>query len=87
MPTDWSRHRQRLLQRILVAGLPMLVGCSATGAGPAGSDGSAASGGTAGAGGNAGTGGAAVQQAGTITWNMNGQTLTVDGGMARIPNQ
>jgi len=79
MPTDWSRHRRRFLQRILMAALPMLVGCSATGAGPARSDGSAASGGTAGAGGNAGTGGAAVQQDGTITWNMNGHTLTAPG--------
>lgn len=84
MLSDWSPKRRR----VLTAGLPLLlVACSGTGtgsAGTAGFGGAAGAGGNAGIGGGAGgagggAGGAAVQPDGTITWQINGNTITAPG--------
>jgi hypothetical protein len=84
MLTDCFPGRNRLLRRVLTAGLPLLLAaCSGTGSGTGAT---AGLGGSAGAGGNAGLGGApggaggtAAQQDGTITWHINGNTITAPG--------
>jgi hypothetical protein len=78
MCIDWFRNRVRIVRRALTAGLPMLlVACSGTGPGSGGTGGG---GGAAGAAGNAGGGGGTgAQKDGTITWQINGNTITAPG--------
>jgi hypothetical protein len=81
MCPDRSSSPHRVLRRILSAGLPLLL-AACSGKGPGGG-GAAGQGGATGVAGNAGigggAGGAAVQQDGTITWQINGNTITAPG--------